>query len=281
MKLSSKVLAGSLASAGMVLSLVAPAITAQAAKTSGVVDADGNVNKTTDASGLEDAGVLGKGNLAIAYDEKGDASGETGTATAQSNAAVQVINGVLVLDKVPDFNFGAAAQKTTKSLQNNDRPANNQNTAIEQDGNDAGTLQVTESRQSVPGFTLSASVGNFVGAKEAAITGGGEGKDFILNLGASPLTLDTKPLMNGNVAKDTNAVAITSDGTSSGNVMDEAKGAYSTGTYATNFDAKSGLVSLYVGDMGNKAADTPSVQAVHSTITWTLNAKPATVTPGA
>ena len=43
MKLSSKVLAGSLASAGMVLSLVAPALTAQAATTTGKVDDNGNV----------------------------------------------------------------------------------------------------------------------------------------------------------------------------------------------------------------------------------------------
>lgn len=97
MKLSSKVLAGSLASAGMVLSLVAPALTAQAATTSGEFDSTGALqNKTSDVGSLTTDGHA----LAIAYDSmpKDDTPATYGTATATSNANVNVISGILVLD---------------------------------------------------------------------------------------------------------------------------------------------------------------------------------------
>lgn len=271
MKLSRNVLVGSLATVGMVLGAVAPAVTAQAAKTSGVVDADGNVTKstTTDASGMEEAGQLGKGNLAIAYDKDGTGT-ETGTAEAYSNAAVQVINGVLVLDKVPDFNFGAAAQKTTKALQDNTKHEGNYEAT---DGNDEGVLQVTESRSKAPGFTLQAKLADFVNADGSKITKGGLGGDFELNLEAAPLTLNDEAYTNGNIPYTTLAQNLKAGGDAA-TVMSQAG---KVGTFAAKFNTAD-LASLYVGDMGKTDADSPSVQSVHSTVTWTLNAK-ATATP--
>ncbi|MFC6177426.1 WxL domain-containing protein [Companilactobacillus huachuanensis] len=278
MKLSKNVLVGSLAVSGMVLGAIAPALTAQAATTSGTVDADGNVQAVKDADGnitTADAGQLGKGNLAIAYDEKGDgAAATTGTATAGSNAAVQVINGVLVLDKVPDFNFGAAAQETTKVMQDNTKTASNSEAV---DGNADGILQVTESRSQVPGFTVSATLGNFVNSDNSAITTGGKGADFSLNLKATDLTLNDAAWMNGNIAKQTSAATLPSDGTTSKNVLQESTGNYTTGTYAAKYDENAtDPTSLYVGNMGKTGTDAPSVQAVHSTITWTLAAAAVT-----
>jgi len=275
MKLSRNVLVGSLATVGMVLGAFAPAMTAQAAKTSATVDDSGNVNanakdETTNKYALSDAGQLGKGNLAIAYDAKGDGA-DTGTATADSNAAVQVINGVIVLDKVPDFNFGAAAQNSTKVMQDNSRNTNNSEAT---DGNSDGILQVTEARSAAPGFTVSAVLGAFKNSDNSAISSTNAGGDFQLNLNPTALSYNDTPWMNGNIAYTTTKAELPSDGTTSGTVLQETKASgYKAGTYAAKFDAQAtDPTSLKVGDMGKKEADTPSVQAVHSTITWTLDA---------
>jgi len=275
MKLSRNVLVGSLATAGMVLGAVAPALTAQAATTSGTVGTDGSITPTTDLEKGVDAGQLGKGNLAIAYDngKEGD-DAVTGHATAKSNAQVQVVSGILLLDQVPDFNFGAAAENSTKGLVDNTKTASNYESDAT-DGN-GGTLQVIESRSATPGFTLTASVGNFMTpvdattGKGAALTTGNKGADFTLHLAASPLTVDGKAFSDGNVQKTTTAANILSDGTSSAPVMNFVGGTYETGTYAAKFDT-SDLAQLTVGNTGADKT-TPSVQSLHSTITWDLNA---------
>ncbi|MBL3531347.1 WxL domain-containing protein [Companilactobacillus zhachilii] len=277
MKLSRNVLVGSLAATGMVLGLVAPSLTAQAATTSGVVK-DGTVSPTTDLVKGEDAGQLGKGNLAIAYDGK-DATNEndvTGHATAKSNAQVQVVSGILLLDAVPDFNFGAAAQDSTKGLVDNTK-TNYEKDAI--DGN-GGSVQVIESRSKTPGFTLTAGLGNFKvasgdGAGDGtALADAGKGADFTLHLAASPIFLNGEALKNGNVAINTTAADIKSTGAASdaGTVMSFVGGQYETGTYSAKFDT-SDLAKLTVGKTGADGT-TPSVQSLHSTVTWDLNAAP-------
>lgn len=268
MKLSRNVLVGSLATVGMVLGAVAPAVTAQAAKTSGVVNSDGTVSKTTDASGMEDAGQLGKGNLAIAYSDKTTG----GSAEAYSNAAVQVVSGVLVLDKVPDFNFGAAASGSVKGLQDNSK-VNNDASAV--DGNDEGTLQVIESREKTPGFTLTAALGQFKDANGTAVTGTGDKPDFILNLAAAPLQLNGEDLKNGNIDITTQAAemkATDNAATGAQPIMTMEDGKYEAGTYSTQFnnaDMAKLTVASGIGDGSN-----PSVKALHSTITWNLTANP-------
>lgn len=67
MKLSRNVLVGSLATVGMVLGAVAPAVTAQAATTTGKVDDDGNVTGVADLKDPQPADE--NGGLAIAYDD--------------------------------------------------------------------------------------------------------------------------------------------------------------------------------------------------------------------
>lgn len=141
MKLSRNVLVGSLATVGMVLGAVAPAVTAQAATTTGKFN-NGTLEqvKSTDVGSLADADhkVQDPEALAIAYD-KGDGA-TYGSATAESNANVTVVSGILTLDAVPDFGFGNAASGTTVSLKSNEA------TGDAQDGNDSGLLQVTDSR---------------------------------------------------------------------------------------------------------------------------------------
>lgn len=221
---------------------------------------------------MEDAGQLGKGNLAIAYD--GDGNG--GSAEAYSNAAVQVVSGVLVLDKVPDFNFGAAASGSVKGLEDNSK-VNNAEDAI--DGNDEGTLQVIESREKTPGFTLTASLGGFA-SKDT------DGKDvavdttdpFILHLAAAPLQLNGEDLKNGNIDVTTQKADIETGASEASQVMNMAADTYKSGTYSTQFN-NSDLAKLTV-PKGIGDGNTPSVKALHSTITWNLTAKPAaTETP--
>lgn len=95
MKLSRNVLVGSLATAGMVLGAVAPAVTAQAATSTGKIDSTtGSVTPSTSFN-IGNLNNPDDGQLAIAMDS---ADGKTpGTATATSNAAVKVVSGVLVL----------------------------------------------------------------------------------------------------------------------------------------------------------------------------------------
>jgi len=297
MKLSSRVLAGSLASAGMVLSLVAPAITAQAARTSGVTGADGSTveqTKSTDADGMEGAGQLGKGNLAIAYTSADNT--KTGPAAAYSNASVDVVSGVLVLDQVPDFNFGTAASGSVKGLQDNSKGSQTTTEATENaagtaavDGNSEGNLQVIESRDTLSGFTVSAALGQFKDTDEKPVT---TTDPFILNLKPANMTLNGEDYKNGKVNYQTDSANISSDATSDPDtavtqptakaapVMDVKAGqtGYEAGTYAAQLNSDK-FVSLSVPSGIGKG--TQAVKSMNATITWTLAAKPTTATPEA
>ena len=83
--------------------------------------------------------------------------------------------------------------------------------------------------------------------------------------------------MNGNIAQETSAATLKADGKTPGTVLTEVGGNYAVGTYAAKYDAEAtDPTSLYVGDMGKADTDSPIVQAVHSTITWTLAAAAVT-----
>ncbi|WP_125763290.1 WxL domain-containing protein [Companilactobacillus hulinensis] len=273
MKLSKNVLVGSLATTGMILGLVAPATTAFAAKTSGVVDpTTGAVTKstTTDASGMEDAGTLGAkdSKLAIAFDDASGVEGNMGSAEASSTANVQVMSGILTLDAVPNFGFGNAAAGSTVKLQNNDKSTITTDGA---DGNEDGLLQVTESRSAAPGFTLTAQLQGFKD-KDGNAAGGQSDDKYALNLSA----MDLKNGTDDNVSVDpVNPLKTTGDAITTGaagNVMDLAKSSYKTGVVSALFTNPDDA-SLYVpkdATDGSKA----EVKSLSSVITWTLTAKP-------
>jgi len=279
MKLSKNVLVGSLASAGIVLGALAPAVSVQAAKTSGAFDADGStLTHVTDES-KKDVGSLndaGHG-LAIAYDDSASvAEGTAPTydkATATSNANVNVISGVLVLDAVPNFGFGSGAAGSTVSLNPN------QVTSGEGvDGNDKGLLQVTDARTAkgtndTKGFTLNANLGNFKNAV-AGDTSTVNGADaFTLNLvGQELMGGDGKSAATGATAIKTNDAALTSDASDKA-VMSPIGGSYKVGALKVAFD-KAESASLVIPGATGGDTSAPSSHALTSMITWTLDSTP-------
>ncbi len=244
MKLSRNVLVGSLATVGMVLGAVAPAVTAQAATTTGKVGSDGKVTQTEST----DVGQLGSGDPAIAFDG-GDGS-TYGTATANSNANVKVVSGVLVLDQVPDFGFGSAASDSTVSLKDN----NATGTAV--DGNNKGVLSVIDARSETPGFTLSANLGQFTGTDGEAATNGNQ---FVL-------TLNPEEIFDGNGESasttaspiKTSTAAMTSTGAAADGkiVMQPTAKSYKVGTLKTTF-SDADAASLYVPKVSNNDVKNP------------------------
>ena len=269
MKLSSKVFAGTLASAGMVLSLVAPALTAQAAQTTGKVNDDGTVEKVDGFPATADASK--NGGLAIAYDA-GDGS-TVGTASMDSNANVKVADGVLILDAVPDFGFGTAAIGSKVNLQDNNYDTK------EEDSNNNDAVKIIESRKQAGGFQL-----------DAAITGfSAEGVDkvqpFTLTLGKTALVdgdgNNVTTASTGNAANDaleTTEQSITGkdDGSlgTPGTIADLDKGSYKTGVINASFAPSDKNVSLDLSKGTTIDGTTPSVKSYNAKITWTLTAKP-------
>lgn len=274
MKLSRNVLVGSLAVSGMVLGAIAPALTAQAATTTGAIDDKGNVTYTP-SKNIGNLNNPDGGQLAIAYD---DSTGANGEATAISNASVKVVSGVLVLNQVPDFNFGSAVAGQTKNLVDNTKDST---TAQGQDGNAKGELSVLESRDlsKATGFNLQAQLGNFVDASTKA-TQTLTTTPFTLNLAAQEITDGQNPI----TGLKTNAVALKSAGSADTvmNVSKDANGAsYKDGEYLATFKAADGTndagASLLIpGDI--PAASTGKVSTLNAPITWTLTTKPSATT---
>ncbi|WP_338232593.1 WxL domain-containing protein [Companilactobacillus muriivasis] len=264
MKLSRNVLVGSLAVSGMVLGALAPAMTAQAATTSGEFDDKGALqsvspNKNVNGLGTDNAG------LAIAYD-KGDGT-TYGTATAESNANVKVVSGILTLDAVPDLGFGTAAAGSDVSLKNNTADK------AEEDSQNQGLLTVTESRASAPGFTLSAGLSAFSDGTTAVTD------PFILNLKATPLKDDKGANVSTGADLSSSDASITADGkaASSKNVIALAAGTYKTGAINASFTAADKDAMLHVTGAPT-TPDKASSKSYNSTITWTLNADPTSTT---
>ena len=261
MKLSKSVLAGSLATAGIVLGAIAPTITAQAATSTGATDENGNV---TYKAGT-DVGPLGgeDSKLAIAFDSA-DGKGD-GQATADSNANVKVQTGLLTLDAVPDFGFGNAAEGTTVALDNNDKNGSN---ATDSQGQDK--LTVTDSRSDAPGFTVDAAITKFV---EVGTTDATKGKAYTLNLNKAKLLNDKGDNVSANGVAYTNVAQLVgnADGTTgdTDNVITLAKGSYNPGPINASFNKDAGNATLNLNDVTDPATGS-NVKSYNATITWTL-----------
>lgn len=269
MKLSSKVLAGSLASAGMVLSLVAPALTAQAATTTGKVDDNGNVTGVADLTKPEDAST--NGGLAIAFD---DNNGNAGSATMDSNANVKVADGVLILDAVPDFGFGTAAIGSKVNLQSNDYDTK------EADSTKSDAVKIIESRKTAAGFQLSAGITGFSSSDSAAAV-----QPFTLTLGKTALvdgdganvtTASTGSAANDDLYSTPGSISGTDKDTTgtSATLMDLKAGSYKTGVINASFAPGDKNVSLDLSKGTAINGSTPSVKSYNAKITWTLTATP-------
>lgn len=285
MKLSRNVLVGSLAVSGMVLGAIAPALTAQAATTSGTIGTDGSVTHVDKGTPIGQLTNPDNGQLAIAY-ESADGAGD-GEASAVSNASVKVVNGVLVLNEVPDFNFGSAVAGQTKNLVDNTR---DDATAQGQDGNATGNLSVLESRQisdgttgGATGFDLTAQLGSFVDASTGKTQTISTKGNFVLNLLPQSVT-DGQDVITG--LKTSAAALDASDASSTAaksvmSVSSETNGAsYKDGEYLAKFNAadsttgaKAGATLEIPSDI--KASSKGQVSSLNAPITWTLTAKSA------
>ncbi|CAJ1182812.1 WxL domain-containing protein [Companilactobacillus nantensis] len=275
MKLSRNVLVGSLAVSGMVLGAIAPAMTAQAATSTGVIGSDGTVTHTDTPQNIGDLNNPENGQLAIAMDKtEGDGSG---VATATSNAAVKVVTGVLVLDQVPDFNFGTAVSGQQKDLVDNTRPAD----AKSVDGNADGNLSVLESRDvtKTNGFTLTAQLGQFTDANGNPVSGDGA---FTLNLLSQPVSNGKETITDdsGNQLT-TQAAALKSSTTTPSSVgaaadvmtIDNKSTAYKAGQYLAKFNSASTSADKKAGAnlvIPNISDHSAAVKSLNAPITWTL-----------
>lgn len=241
-----------MALAGITLGALAPT-TAQAAHTGVIVDDKGNANATTTEGG--EYVDLGKGASAYATVKQ--------SADATSDANVQVVSGFLSLDAVPDFSFGRAIAGKTANLINGQ-------SAIKDDGNQDGLLQITESRKTDgdpkdpaaknTGFNLSAQLGQFENSANPET----KNSDFKLNLMAQPL----RSAEDGSPAGiNTNAVTLNADGKTTQNVLSATPKDGLYGTYKVLFNSNDSA-SLYVP----KGTDTQdSVSKWKGVITWTLS----------
>lgn len=267
MKLSRNVLVGSLATVGMVLGAVAPAVTANAATTTGKVDDDGNVTGVADLTKPEPA--ADNGGLAIAYD---DGQGNAGKATMDSNANVKVADGVLMLDAVPDFGFGTGAIGSKVNLQENKYDSQ------EEDSNNNSAVKVIESRKTAAGFTLSAGITGFASSDADAAV-----QPFTLNLGKTALvdgdgnnvtTADTGSAANDDLYTTPISISGTTKDTmgQEGTLAALAAGSYKTGVINMSFAPEDKNVSLDLSKGTAINGSNPSVKSYNAKITWTLTA---------
>lgn len=269
MKLSRNVFVGSLATAGIVLGALAPSLTAQAATTSAVVNDDGSVTGVTPNKDVNPLNDKTPG-LAIAYDNGSGDQSAMKTATAESDANVKVISGLLTLDKVPDFGFGTAAAGSKVDLQDN-------TSAIENDGNQSGILQVTDSRtdpntKATAGFNVTAALGTFNNTdKEGNVTPATG--DFLLELKPVQLTTttDAKDVIQGQKSK---GVTLKSGDTATApKVMDLEAGTYNNGAIIAQFAAQTGApnsnAQLTVPASAGNGSEA-SAKSYSASITWTL-----------
>ncbi|MCO6542261.1 MAG: WxL domain-containing protein [Lactobacillus sp.] len=143
----------SVAASAMVLTALAPAAVANAA--TGHPITNGSLG-----SGQKDT-------LAVVANDS--LNGTDGSATANSRAQVDVIDGVLVLNAVPNFGFEASTPDQTAAMRKLTK-----NDTFSGDGNNDGRISISDSRHSsgtIPdglGYKLSAQLGNFDGPTAAA-----------------------------------------------------------------------------------------------------------------
>ncbi|WP_164509390.1 WxL domain-containing protein [Companilactobacillus jidongensis] len=253
MKLSKNVLVGSLASAGMILGLVAPATTAFAAT--------GSFNQKDLTAGQTTGDLTDTSYVAIAGTNDAE-----GTATANSNVNVNVVDGALVLKAVPNFGFGTvAAGETVANL------TGGSTSGAAKDGNDSGLLSVIDSRKSAKGFQVSANLGNFIDGSGKAAAG-----PWSIDLASQQLE-DSKgdPISNAKPQDPTSplsTIATTLDQGTDATVVSLAASTYNLGTINAEFK---GLDAATL-HLPSTTTATDGVNAYKGTITWTLNSTPAT-----
>ena len=199
-------------------------------------------------------------------------------AGATSNANVQVVSGVLILDAVPDFGFGSTAAGSTAKLANNDAIGTGE------DGNNAGLLQVTDARAnagSTMGFNLTANLGGFNKLDGSTVGDAVTTTDpFILTMNPEELTnADGDNISTDGVSKTkTETAALASQGKDAGaqDVISLAAGSYKEGQISANFNTpESAKLAVPSIDGSNGDYTKPSAQSYTSAITWVLTATPA------
>lgn len=155
----------SIATATMVLTTLAPAAVANAA-----------TGHATNVAGSGVAQEVSDGDLPMATSSTANDT-KSGSATAQSDANVKVIDGFLVLNNVPDLGFGVAIAGNTVKLHDG-------NSMRDDDGNAQGILEVVDSRKtdSANGFTVTASLGEFADSQNTTYDAGTDGPNFVLTL---------------------------------------------------------------------------------------------------
>ncbi|AXX64948.1 hypothetical protein DS830_05465 [Bombilactobacillus bombi] len=228
----------SIAASAMVLTALAPAAVANAASGNPMSANGSGVDPYTGNA------PLGKGMATSAAQNVQD-----GSATAESDASVNVIDGFLVLRAVPDFAFGVTAADQTISLFDNKSLKNH-------DGNKAGLLTVVDSRHSDGVTTTKDGMGFRLTAKMGSFTDGtNSSKDFVLNL----------PSVNDNSKKyalNSTATALVTD-KETNVVTAPEKASYGNHTFE------------FAGPNSGVTLDVPDVAAgqYNATIDWTLYGK--------
>ena len=228
----------SIATATMVLTTLAPAAVANAA-----------TGHATNVAGSGVAQEVSNGDLPMATSSK--ANDSAGSATAQSDANVKVIDGFLVLNSVPDLGFGVAIAGNTVKLHDG-------NSMRRDDGNDQRTLEVVDSRKtdSANGFTVTASLGQFANTQNV---------NFDKSKGDFVLTLNDVGVAQNKEfgAESTNkGLSLTAGGTNnSGTVLQAAKGSRGTHTFVYRNTTTDATLKVPEG----AAADEYS-----ASITWSL-----------
>lgn len=202
-----------------------------------------------------------------------------------STVTVNVLSGILTLDAVPDFNFGSMMIGSTAKLASNtvdlDDGFNSDSAAGDvtsgADGNSAGTLQMTDSRNTsgsdnMPGFVLTAKMGQLVNSTsdDDSIA-----LNAILNLSSIPLVdSNDENVSNTESNLSTEKAAITSDGNSA-TVIKMTKGSYRPGVIKAKFNTPDSA-SLTIPKDGQSVTTSkdPSSKNVNAVVTWTLSANP-------
>lgn len=191
------------------------------------------------------------------------ASGENqngGSATATSDASVNVIDGFLVLKAVPNFGFGVASPNSVATL--NDFKKVGQGTP-RTDGNESGQLVVLDTRHSSGnstgamdgmGFNLSVQVGKFTSLNSSST-----------RTGADKFSVDFNELYEVGTRTKPNPLYIIGNKNAQEEAADpttivSAKSQESGGTHTWNFSNKD--VNLEVPNV--------SKGQWHATMTWTL-----------
>ena len=249
----------SIATATMVLTTLAPAAVANAA--TGYPLTDNGVSSTQSNSASLPAAT------------NSSANSSEGSVTATSDASVNVVDGYLILQSVPNFGFGAAVAGNYANLVNYDSAKQGAN-----DGNTDGLLTILDSRHSQAptaggpatpqdgmGFNLKLQLGNFkYDGTEKTNTAGSE--KFSLQFVQSAQGL--QEILNKN---NTHSDRLTAD------PITVQEGAADPQTLVTADSGKSGgnHTWKFGGSDVNLYVPTTAVKGQwYATMTWTLNADP-------